>query len=81
MTPPGLLFAAAALVPAMFAPSEGSPQLSLAGTLAVALCNGGSMVLPLGSGAPAIEPCCCAKGCRSEDKRRRIDRKKRHKPE
>ena len=76
MTPPALLFAAAALIPAITSPSEGSPQLSAAGALVVAMCNGGSMMLPLGSGAPlpATAPCCCAKGCRS-DKRKRIDRK------
>jgi hypothetical protein len=75
MTPPTLLFAAAALLPAMTVPAEGTPPLSVAGALVVALCNGGSMVLPLGSGAPAAQPCCCAKGCRGEAKRRRIDRK------
>jgi len=75
MTPPAALFAAAALIPAMTAPAEGTPQLSRLGALAVALCGGGTMVLPLGSGAPAAQPCCCAKGCRSEAKRRRIDRK------
>jgi hypothetical protein len=76
MTPPALLFAAAALVPAMTAPSEGAPQPSAATSLVVALCNGGSMALPLGPGAPspATALCCCAKGCRS-DKRKRIDRK------
>ena len=75
MTPPALLFAAMALVPAMSAPSEGPPQLPVATTLTVALCNDGSMLLPLGSGAPQpAAPCCCAKGC-SGEKRRRIDRK------
>ncbi len=70
------LFAAAALVPAMAVPWEGTPKLSAAGAFVVALCSGGSMVLPLGSGAPAPDgaPCCCAKGCRSGDKRKRIDR-------
>lgn len=77
MTPPALLFAAAALVPAMTAPSEGTPRVMGAGALVVALCNGGSMVLPLGSGAPAPDsaPCCCTKGCRGGHKRKRIDRK------
>jgi hypothetical protein len=75
MSPPSLLFAAAALLPAMTAPSEGAPQLSAAGALIVALCNGGAMVLPIPGGAPspATAPCCCAKGCRS-GKRKRIDR-------
>lgn len=76
MTPPALLFAAAALIPAMTAPSEGTPQLAGAAALVVSLCSGGSMVLPLGSGAPQpATPCCCAKGCRSGGKRKRIDRK------
>jgi len=77
MTPPALLFAAAALVPAMTAPAEGAPQVSAAAALLVALCDGGSMVVPLGTGAPlpTATPCCCAKGCRGGDKRKRIDRK------
>lgn len=76
MTPPALLFAAAALVPAMTAPSEGAPQLSAAGALIVALCNGGSMMLPVSPVSPQpAEPCCCAKGCRTGEKRRQVDRK------
>lgn len=77
MTPPALLFAAVALVPAMTAPSEGTPQLAAVASVVVALCNGGSMMLPLGSDAPlpATAPCCCAKGCRRADKRERIDPK------
>ncbi len=73
MTPPILLFGAVALVPAMTAPSEGAPQLSTAGALIVALCNGGSMVLPLapGSQQPASAQCCSARGCRSDHKRGR----------
>lgn len=42
MTSPALLFAAFALVSAMTAPSEGAPQTSVAGALAVALCGGGA---------------------------------------
>jgi hypothetical protein len=75
MTPPVVLFAVAALIPAMTAPSEEAPQLSSLSALVVALCGGGSMVLPLGQGTPTAQPCCCAKGYRSESKRRRIDRK------
>nr|WP_166179002.1 hypothetical protein [Altererythrobacter segetis] len=75
MSPAGLLFAAAALIPAMTAPSEGTPQLSAVGALVVALCNGGSMTVPLGRGPQPATPCCCAKGCRSGAKRRRIDPK------
>lgn len=74
MSAPTLLFAAAALLPAMTASAEGTPQAAEA-ALIVGLCNGGSVVLPLGNGAPQpTTPCCCAKGCRG-DKRRRIDRK------
>jgi len=72
MTPPLVLFAAAALIPAMTAPSEGLAQVSPVSALIVAFCGGGRMVLPLGNGAPAPQACCCAKGCRSESKRRRI---------
>jgi len=75
MSAPTLMFAAVVLLPAMTAPAEGTPQLSGAAALVVAMCNGGSMVLPLGSGTPQpATPCCCAKGCRG-DRRRRIDRK------
>jgi hypothetical protein len=43
--------------------------------LAVDLCNGGSLLIPLGTGAPLpATPCCCAKGFRG-GKRKRIDRK------
>jgi hypothetical protein len=73
MTPPAVAFAAAALIPAMTAPSEGTPQLGPAESLVVALCNGGSLTLPLGPGSPSATVC-CAKGC-GADKRRRIDRK------
>lgn len=76
MTPPALAFAAAALIPAMTAPAEGAPQLSAAGEMLVALCNGGAIALPLGPGSPppAAAPC-CAKGCHGSDKRKRLDRK------
>jgi len=73
MTPPAVVFAAAALLPAMTAPGEGTPQLAQAGALVVALCNGDSLTLPLGPGSPSATAC-CAKGC-GTDKRRRIDRK------
>jgi hypothetical protein len=75
MTPSSLIFAAAALVPAMTAPSEGAPQVSTGAALAVALCNGGTLSLPLGSGAPPATAPCCAKGFPGSDKRKRIDRK------
>ena len=74
MTPSGLLFAAAALVPAMTSPAEGTPQLSAISALVVALCGGGSMTVPLGAGSPPATACCCAKGCRAGRKRNRFDR-------
>jgi hypothetical protein len=75
MNPPVLVFAAAALIPAMTAPADGTPGTIGTATFAVALCDGGSLVLSLGSGAPQpATPCSCAKGCR-EARRRRIDRK------
>jgi hypothetical protein len=74
MTPPSLLFAAVALVPAMTSPAEGAPQQSAVSALVVALCNGGSMTVPLGTGSPPATPCCCAKGCRASRKRNRFDR-------
>jgi hypothetical protein len=71
---PALLFAAAALLPAMTAP-QGPAQMTEVAALAVDLCNGGSLLIPLGTGAPLpATPCCCAKGCRG-GKRKRIDRK------
>ena len=70
MSPPILLFAAAALLPAMTSPSEGAP-VSAAGALIVALCNGGSMSVPLSGGSQPAAPCCCAKGCRTGAKRKR----------
>ena len=77
MTPSALLFAAAAMIPAMTAPAEGVLHAASESPLAVGLCNGGSISLPLGgSGAPpATAPCCAAKGCRTGARRRRIDRK------
>lgn len=73
MSRPSLLFAAAALLPAMTAPAEGTP-LAAAGALIVALCNGGSMSVPAGGGSQPGSACCCAKGCRTETRRKRIDR-------
>jgi hypothetical protein len=71
MTHPSILFAAMALIPAMTAPANGTPQLSVAGALVVALCNGGSMTVPVGPASPQPATPCCAKGCG----RKRIDRK------
>lgn len=57
-----------ALLPAMVGPL---PQAGA--KLKMPLCNGGTMELPLPAPAPGTQPC-CAKGCRSSDRRSRIDR-------
>ena len=77
MSAPSLLFAAAAMIPAMTAPAEGVLHAAADGPLVVGLCNGGSVAIPFANGTPppATAPCCAAKGCRTGDKRRRIDRK------
>jgi hypothetical protein len=65
------LFAALALLPAMVGPLAAAER-----SLEVALCNGGSVSLPLG-GEPAPEEGsrpCCAKGCHSSSSRKRFDR-------
>ena len=71
MSPPNVLFAMAALIPAMTAPAEGTPRSPIAGAIAVALCGGDSVTLPLGNGTPPATPPCCAKGCRTGDRRKR----------
>jgi hypothetical protein len=72
--PPALLFAAAALIPAMTGtPGDaGAEQVRM---FTLALCAGGSMMLPLGNQqpAPATAPC-CAKGCHAGGRRRRGER-------
>ncbi len=81
MSASGLLFAAVAMLPAMTLPAEGALHSATGGALAVALCNGGSIAIPLagGSAPPFTPPCCAGKGCRTGDKRSlrasRIDRK------
>jgi hypothetical protein len=77
MTVSSVLFAAAALIPAITSPAEGTPQGPLAGALVVALCGGGAIALSLGdqSAPPATPSCCCAKGCRTGKKRGRADRR------
>lgn len=75
MTPPGLLLAAAALLPAMTG-IPGATGTERGRTLALALCGGGSLMLSLGGGgqpAPASVPR-CAKGCHAGGRRRRNDR-------
>jgi hypothetical protein len=74
VTPSTLLFAAAALVPAMTGVPGGTGAERVR-TLALALCAGGSLMLPLGDQrpAPGTAPC-CAKGCHAGGGRRRTDR-------
>jgi len=67
-----VLLAALALIPAMVGPS-GSGQ---ARTMTIALCEGGSVTIPLGGSpsAPASRGACCEKGCHSASSRKRLDR-------
>jgi len=76
MTPASLLLAAAALVPAMTGPVPSGRQADPEGAFVVALCNGGSMAIAFGRGGPppGTAPC-CAKGCRSGERRKRFDPK------
>ena len=75
MIPPGLVFAAAALLPAMTGvPSEAGSER--ARSLVLALCGGGLLAVPLGGGdppAPGTVPS-CAKGCHAGGRRRHNDR-------
>lgn len=75
MTPSGLVFAAAALLPAMTGvPGEAGSERGR--SLLLALCGGGLMAVPLGGDdprAPATVPC-CAKGCHAGGRRRQNDR-------
>ena len=71
MTRLSVLFSAIALIPAMTGPL---PELVRDGKLIVALCNGGTIALPLeGRDAPRGTVPCCAKGCRAGEKRKRFD--------
>nr|WP_240654629.1 hypothetical protein [Croceicoccus ponticola] len=59
-------FAAVALLPAM----TGVPPADAQRTIVVALCSGGSIVIPLGqTGTARSTTPCCAKGCRTRRKR------------
>ncbi|WAT18184.1 hypothetical protein OZN62_00985 [Aurantiacibacter sp. MUD11] len=64
-----------ALVPAMSGPLGVAEAPAGEATYTASLCNGGSLVIALGGDrapAPATLPC-CAKGCPSRDRRKRID--------
>jgi hypothetical protein len=71
MRRPISLFAVCAMVPAMAGPLRAEPELS------VRLC-GGSARIAVPTGGPSLPggsaTVCCAKGCRSEEKRGRLDR-------
>lgn len=63
--------AAVALLPAM----TGVPPGTAPQALTLALCNGGTITLPLGRNAPASAATpCCAKGCRSRRRNALIER-------
>lgn len=64
------ILAAAALVPAMVGPQP-APQGG-AGVIVLALCNGGSITVPVDQTPPAsgTQPC-CAKGCHSAERKRK----------
>lgn len=66
------LFATIAMIPAMVGTIESTHH-----SLSLALCNGGSLTIEIpGQNAPppGTQPCCVNKGCRSDEKRKRIDR-------
>ncbi|MFC0203573.1 hypothetical protein [Novosphingobium soli] len=66
------LFGTLALLPAMVGPLEAQAR-----TLAAPLCGGGTALVPLvPRDAPPGPPQgpCCAKGCHSDNKRKRVDR-------
>lgn len=65
-----LCFALAALVPVMVGPLPAQAE-----TITAKLCNGGTITIPVGDGAPAQDGNCHPKGChagtcREKDKRR-----------
>lgn len=66
------LFASLAMLPAMIGPLEAEAR-----SLVAPLCGGGTMAIPVGPSqgppGPAQGPC-CAKGCHSDSKRKRLDR-------
>lgn len=65
------LFGLLALVPAVTGPAPARAQ-----TLAMALCGGGTVTVPVTpAGAPGMpQGPCCAKGCHSSSSRKRIDK-------
>jgi hypothetical protein len=67
-----VLFAALALIPAMIGPVQSSSIR----TITVALCEGGTMAIPVGGSpsGPESKGACCEKGCHSSSSRKRLDR-------
>lgn len=63
------VFATAAMIPAMIGPAPAKAGAELV----MALCNGGTITLPVTGGntppGPAQGPC-CAKGCHTSDRRK-----------
>ena len=73
----GEALALVALVPAMTGPVESAEGRSSAGSAFVALCGGGTLLIPF-EGQPTRGPAtapCCAKGCNTRDRRKAFDRK------
>lgn len=73
----GEVLALVALVPAMTGPVGGAESDSAGQSTAVALCGGGTLLIPF-EGQPMRGPAtapCCAKGCHSRDRRKAFDRK------
>lgn len=72
MSSPALLLAAISLVPAMTGPLAGGQ----AREIAIALCNGGSISIPLEQGPTQGDEngAHCAKGCHSTRPRKSVDR-------
>ena len=75
------LFAMLALLPAVTGPPPAqiaatNTENTASGSITLALCNGGKVSVPLQGGPPARGTApCCAKGCHSAEKRRKLDRK------
>ena len=67
-------FAMIAMLPAIA--NAPVPHANEAGQILLALCQGGQLAIDTGKGAPlpqGVSPC-CAKGCRSEKRRGKLDR-------
>ena len=67
------LFALVAMIPALS--NAPVPHSGESGTIVLALCQGGHIAIETGKGAPlpvGTSPC-CAKGCRSSERRKKLD--------